>query len=152
MTKRDTTRQKKSAPSPAVTDRQRHAIEAIVSGADDSEAARVAGVSRQTVSKWKHHNADFIAALNAARRESVDGFIDRMRGLYPVAVDALRDALDAEQPPAVRLRAAEAIIKNMPSPSGETDPEAIRAKWESEHADAMREREVARFTMPFGLD
>ena len=31
---------------------------------------------------------------------------------------------------------------------GETDPEAIRARWETEHAEAARTKEIARFTMP----
>jgi hypothetical protein len=51
-------------------------------------------------------------------------------------------------PPAVRLRAAKAIIKNIVPPDGETDPEAICARWATKHAEVAREQEVARFSMP----
>ena len=77
-----------------------------------------------------------------------DGFLDGLRALYPDAIAALRDGLDPDNTPAVRLRAAEAIIKNIAPPDGETDPEAIRARWAMHEADVARDKEAARFSMP----
>jgi hypothetical protein len=153
MTKSNGTRQKKQAPSPPnITVRQQRALNALLAGLDDTAAAAAANVQRPTLNKWKNHDPDFIAALNLARADLADGFLDGLRALYVDAVSVIRDALDAENPPAVRLRAAEAIIKNIAPPDGETDPEAIRARWSMHQADVARDKEVARFSMPFMMD
>jgi hypothetical protein len=153
MTKSNGTRQKKQAPSPPnITVRQQRALNALLAGLDDTAAAQAANVQRPTLNKWKNHDADFISAMNIARRDLADGFLDGLRALYTDAVSVIRDGLDAENPPAVRLRAAEAIIKNIAPPDGETDPEAIRARWSMHQADVARDKEVARFSMPFMMD
>jgi hypothetical protein len=121
---------------------------ALLAGLDDTAAAAAANVQRPTLNRWKNHDADFIAALNLARADLAAGFLDGLRALYGDAVSVIRDGLDAENPPAVRLRAAEAIIKNIAPPDGETDPEAIRARWAQARSEAARDREIARFTMP----
>lgn len=123
-------------------------MHALLAGLDDTAAAAAANVQRPTLNRWKNHDADFIAALNLARADLAAGFLDGLRALYGDAVSVIRDGLDAENPPAVRLRAAEAIIKNIAPPDGETDPEAIRARWSMHQADVAREHEVARFSMP----
>ena len=134
--------------TPSITARQERAIHALLAGQDDAAAAQAAGVTRPTVNRWKNHDADFQAAMNTARAELADGFLDGLRALYPDAIAALRDGLNPENTPAVRLRAAEAIIKNIAPPDGETDAEAIRARWATKHAEVAREQEVARFSMP----
>ncbi len=151
MTKTNGTRQNNSeAPSPpAITARQTRALHALLAGLDDTAAARAANVQRPTLNKWKNHDADFVAAMNIARRELADGLLDGLRALYGDAVAVIRDALDADKPIAVRLRAAEAIIKNIAPTDGETDPEAIRVRWMRERGDVARDRELARFSMPF---
>jgi succinate dehydrogenase/fumarate reductase flavoprotein subunit len=123
-------------------------LHALLAGLDDTAAASAANVQRPTLNRWKNHDADFISAMNIARRDLADCFFDGLRALYGDAVAVIRDALNAENPPAVRLRAAEAIIKNIVPPDGETDPEAIRARWAMHQADVAREQEVARFSMP----
>jgi hypothetical protein len=134
--------------TPSITARQERAIHALLAGQDDAAAAQAAGVTRPTVNRWKNHDADFQAAMNTARAELADGFLDGLRALYPDAIAALRDGLDPDNTPAVRLRAAEAIIKNIAPPDGETDPEAIRARWAMHEADVARDKEAARFSMP----
>jgi hypothetical protein len=149
MTKANGNRQKKQAPSPPqITARQERALHALLAGLDDTAAAQAGGVTRPTVSKWKNHDADFISAMNIARRDLANGFTDSLRALYGDAVAVIRDALDPEQSINVRLRAAEAIIKNMATPEVEVDPESIRARWMKQAADAARDKEVARFSMP----
>jgi hypothetical protein len=152
MTRSNGTRQKKQAPGPPqITARQERALHALLAGLDDTAAAQAAGVQRPTLNKWKNHDADFIAAMNIARRDLADGFLDGLRALYGDAVAVIRDALDVENPPAVRLRAAEAIIKNIATPDGETDPDAIRARWKTEHAEAARAQDIARFIAPLAM-
>jgi hypothetical protein len=80
---------------PTLSERQLNAIEAIISGATDSTAAKWAGVTRQTVNTWKRHNPDFIAELNR-RREAVYGAsCDRLRGLVSEALDAIEKELQS---------------------------------------------------------
>jgi hypothetical protein len=149
MTKSNKTKQKNgTAPSPpCITDRQMRALHALLAGADDTTAAQVAGVQRPTLNRWKNHDADFRAAMNQARAELADGFLDGLRALYPEALAALRDGLTADAI-SVRLRAAETVLKAVREPEGDTDPEMIRARWATQRAEAAREKEIARFTMP----
>lgn len=151
MTRSNGRRQKKSAtPSPPeITVRQERALHVLLAGGDDAAAAQAAGVQRPTLNRWKNHDADFISAMNLARADLAAGFLDSLRALYSDAVAVIRDGLDAEQPIAIRLRAAEAIIKNIAPPDGETDPEAIRVRWSMHQADVARNKEAARFSMPF---
>jgi hypothetical protein len=120
----------------------------LLAGLDDTAAAAAANVQRPTLNRWKNHDADFISAMNIARRDLADGFLDGLRALYGDAVSVIRDGLDAEQPIAIRLRAAEAIVKNITPPDGETDPEAIRVRWSMDQADVARDKEAVRFSMP----
>ena len=46
-----------------ITSRQVLAVSALASGSTDGEAAKLAGVSRQTLNGWKHHSPLFIQAL-----------------------------------------------------------------------------------------
>jgi hypothetical protein len=107
-------------------------LHALLAGLDDTAAAAAANVQRPTLNRWKNHDADFISAMNIARRDLAAGFLDGLRALYGDAVAVIRDGLDAEQPIAIRLRAAE----------------AIRARWATKHAEVAREQDTARFLMP----
>src|SRR5579884_1829578 len=48
---------------------QLNAIDLLVCGATDGEAAEAVGVSRQTVNTWRHHDPAFVAELNSRRLE-----------------------------------------------------------------------------------
>ena len=97
-------------------------MHALLAGLDDTAAASAANVQRPTLNRWKNHDADFISAMNIARRDLADCFFDGLRALYGDAVAVIRDALNAENPPAVRLRAAEAIIKTSCRPMAKPTP------------------------------
>ena len=57
---------------PEVNDRQSIAIDALVSGATQQEAAEKAGVQRTTVTAWCNHNFPFIAERNQRREDRVE--------------------------------------------------------------------------------
>ncbi len=57
---------------PEVSDRQSIAIDALVSGATQQEAAEKAGVQRTTVTEWCNHNIAFIAERNQRREDRVE--------------------------------------------------------------------------------
>lgn len=66
-----------------------NAVDLLCLGASDGQAAKVVGVSRQTVNAWKNRNPYFRAALNQ-RREAVWGAAkDKLRSALPLALDRL---------------------------------------------------------------
>ena len=60
-TKRDEMR-----PLKGLSVKQQTVVAALVSGATDEEAGKVAGVGRQSISRWRHNDALFIKELNIA--------------------------------------------------------------------------------------
>jgi hypothetical protein len=55
---------------------QRRAIDLLVAGATDGEAAEAVGVTRQTVNTWRNRDPIFIAELNRLRRDLWGGALD----------------------------------------------------------------------------
>ena len=64
---------------PELSDRQRAAVEALIAGATDREAAEQSGAHRVTVTNWRNHNPVFQAALNTRRAELWSASLDRLR-------------------------------------------------------------------------
>jgi DNA-binding XRE family transcriptional regulator len=82
--------------SRQLTAAQDLAISRLVSGGTDSEAAEVAGVTRQTVNAWKNSSAAFQAELFARRQAVWQAQEDRLRWLLSVALDVLEGELEAK--------------------------------------------------------
>lgn len=85
------------------------AIAALLSASNFSKAAKLAGVSRETLGRWQH-DPEFRAALDVARREIVSGAILRLQAATTDAVDALHRCL-ASRAPTVQLSAARTILE-----------------------------------------
>ena len=49
---------------------------ALLTGATDTEAAEAANVTRETVNRWRHRDANFVAALSEARTNLSQYFHD----------------------------------------------------------------------------
>lgn len=91
--------------------RHRRAIEALVSGANVTQAAAVAGVSRRTLYRWKTEEKAFKAELQRLGNEAMTDAAVRLKGSMSVAVDLLRAVmLDEEENTANRIRAAQVTI------------------------------------------
>lgn len=137
-----------SAPtSPSITVRQERAIQALLIGATDAQAAAVAGVSRETCCRWRHRNADFIASLNEARQDLGQDFRDGLRTPLPDALSALRDGLGADSI-SVRIRVAETLIRALRTvgdDGGPTNPEVIRLAWHTERSELELKRRFSIF-------
>jgi len=93
-TKPDTTRH----PTDGLSMAQQNAVDALLAGLSDTEAAEAAGVTRQTVNAWKNHHPAVVAAMNQARRDLWDRSADRLRGLVPLAIDTIEVALGSPIP------------------------------------------------------
>jgi len=76
---------------------QRNAVDLLILGGSDAEAATAANVARQTVCDWRNHDAEFQAELNRARAALWTGATDQLRALVPRALTVLAEAL-AERP------------------------------------------------------
>ena len=72
-----------------VSDRQSIAIDALVSGATQQEAAEKAGVQRTTVTEWCNHNFVFMAERNQRRRDRLEAAGEQLRETLCAALDHL---------------------------------------------------------------
>lgn len=118
----------------AVSPNQQQAIEVLLTGGSDSDAAKAASVTRETVCRWRHSDADFIAALNRERLEAFEATRDSLRRASLKAITALSELLSHETYPPMRLKAASIVLRSMGAlgatlAPGETNPEDIRADW-----------------------
>ena len=82
---------------------QRNAVDLLILGGTDAEAATAANVTRQTVCDWRNHDAEFQAELNRARAALWTGATDQLRALVPRALSVLAEALAAQPDPKVAL-------------------------------------------------
>jgi hypothetical protein len=73
---------------------QLNAVDLLVVGKTDQEAAEAVGVTRQTINGWRNANPWFQAALNARRQDLWGVSVDQLRALLPRAVAVLAEELD----------------------------------------------------------
>jgi hypothetical protein len=81
------------------------AIEAIISGQTDTEAAKIAGVAHSTVNRWRNSNPVFQAELNSRRNELRSALNDKLFGFVEQITAAITKALNSpDVSPAVLLQ------------------------------------------------
>jgi len=96
----------------ALTDPQLKVLNGLVDGISISEAAKAAGIHRNTVTNWRRHNPEFASFLNEALEERAIHYREELEALAFKAIRVLRTILqDVEAAPSVRLRAAQAVLK-----------------------------------------
>jgi hypothetical protein len=96
-----------STISPA----QSAALRFLVSGGSVTNAALQAGVARETVSRWLHHDSLFIAEMHNARAELASQTRCALEALGMQAVGVLVSAVQGEFVKPWRLKAACAVLK-----------------------------------------
>jgi hypothetical protein len=133
-----------------ISAKQAVAIAAILAGASDTEAAARAGCRRETISRWRHGHAGFVAELNRRRADLWEAGRSALRSLLPRAVEAISAALEAEAP-TVRLRAAALVMETLAVGSepfrpgtGLVDPAAVEAMWEQGRRLRQDQAAIAR--------
>lgn len=109
-----------------LTPSQDAVIDALLAGKTQAEAAALAGVAAETVSRWKRDNLLFVATWQNRRRQVWDAHAQRLRNLAGRALDVVEQGLDAGD-----LRAAALVLKSvdlgdLAAPEAETTPEAIK--------------------------
>lgn len=94
------------------TGKHERAITALIAGATMQAAATAAGVDRTTLWRWMREDAMFIWAYNQARADQRDAVQAELRSLATDALAVVRGMLQSDEtPPALRLRAAMAVLE-----------------------------------------
>ena len=122
--------------------KQEQVITLLLAGKTQKDAATEVGVAEETVSRWMKGNADFVATLNARRRELWGANAQRLRSLAGKAIKTLEGLLESENE-AMQLRAASEILKavslaSVEPPSSQTHPDDIKLSWHSEEEMRLR--------------
>lgn len=118
---------------------RRRAAEAIAAGASRSDAARLIGAARSTVSKWVNQDEGFQALVESLKveAETEPGLLEELRGQIETMTDAeLGDAaltslaeiaLNGITAAPVRVSAAKAILEHVErNPQGEKTSTSAR--------------------------
>lgn len=98
--------------------KQQKAIDLLLKGKTDTEVAIAVGVGRDTVNRWRNHNADFIAALNEQSSQLDEDLTVRLSRLYFWSLEVIESAL-AKADVAAALAVMQALV---PSDKINTQP------------------------------
>lgn len=91
--------------------RQSLALDALLAGASQTEAAQAAGISPRTLRAWLHDDPDFSRAYTLGCTELAKRAGRRAQAAAGQALDALVEiAANGEAPPAARVSAARALL------------------------------------------
>jgi hypothetical protein len=135
-----------------LTVEQQNAVDRLVAGDTDKEAADAVGVNRVTVSKWRLYDPAFQAALNARRQEVFGAAADKLRSLVPKALDTLAAAMDGGNVLAAVTILKAAALDKLPPPAGPTDPEQMFQALVDVRMKEKRERRKRSMTLSDELD
>jgi DNA-binding XRE family transcriptional regulator len=98
-----------SPSDKSLSQQQLMAIEAILMGYSQSNAAKHAGVDRKTLYNWRHDDENFVRELQLRQELIYQASIDRIRASIPHAVSILCAELEADCGPR-QVRASTAIL------------------------------------------
>jgi hypothetical protein len=123
---------------------QAQVVTALAQGRSVTAAALEAGIHRSTIHHWFRHEPAFETAVEQARAEYSATLNDGMRDLAARALETLRDLLDdPKTPPAIRLKAALAILQRPHFPKeGWHLPERVESPRQQEALDGLAQMEV----------
>ena len=130
--------------STTISPVQSLALDALVSGGSITKAAKEAGVARETVSRWVHHDPAFLAELQNIRAEMAIQTRCALESLGMRAVGVLTDAIENQLVKPSRLRAACALLKMIGADRTETmastTAEEVHVRLQ-EHEAELQERQ-----------
>lgn len=109
-----------------LTPSQDAVIDALLAGKTQAEAAALAGVAAETVSRWKRDNLLFVATWQNRRRQVWDAHAQRLRNLAGRALDVVEQGLDAGDLRAAALVLKSVSLSDLTAPEAETTIEGIK--------------------------
>ncbi|MBN1458890.1 MAG: helix-turn-helix domain-containing protein [Armatimonadetes bacterium] len=142
MPQNDTPQDRKGSLKP----KQSIALGALATGATVREAAKRAGVARETVQRWLREDWAFQAALNAERTELRRVLRFRLQALAESAVDTVTKAVEGgDAPIALKVLSGLGLLPGCPPSIGSSNPARVEAhaKLAEQERDAdIRSRET----------
>ena len=100
------------SPHRDLSQKQLTAIDLLLQGHSDAQAADALNLDRTTVYRWRTLHAPFRYELQRQRRQLFQHTADRLRALLPTALDALQRVLtDDKADPRLTLRAATTLLR-----------------------------------------
>ena len=121
MTKLDSNR------APATWEQKVAAAESLLRTDRVDISAEHAGVSRETLSRWRNHDPEFKALLAELKHGMANLVSDRLVGAADTAVDALIEICQNSESDSARVSAAKEILARM-TPGEEPLDEGMSAK------------------------
>ncbi len=107
-------------PLVSLSAKQESALEVLLRGGTQKEAAEAASVARETVCRWVNDHPGFIAALNQGRQARVVAMRDRVQEMDAKALAILDHALEDGDPGAalawLRMRSVRGVGFESPGP------------------------------------
>lgn len=135
---------------------QELAIASLMSGATDQEAAKAAGVSRETVNRWRNHDPFFQAELNRRQQEIWESHKRRLQSFIRDALGTISRAVKDNPTIAMKILEKCEGFDVIQPPFGPTNVQAIlhalaRERAEKELASTRREESTKQLliTDPF---
>jgi hypothetical protein len=129
---------------------QEQALVLLLAGKSQTDTAKEVGVTLETVNRWLHNDAAFIATLNARRRDVWTANCERLRSLIGQALTTLEGLLNADNE-ATRMRTASVILKattrQADAPTGPITVEEVEQAWQNAEQNAAwweRQAEISR--------
>lgn len=113
-----------------LTAQQAAALDMLLAGYTVTQTAESLGLARETVSRWRNGDADFLAAYNAALRSAYEASQAKLLDGRTRAIATLAGLLDGEDK-GLALKAALALLRvDVPEPTGPVSPAgAALATW-----------------------
>jgi hypothetical protein len=111
-------------PRP-LTVEQETAIDALLTGKSDREAAEIAGCSRWAVQGWRTSNPLFMATLHQRRETLFSSAVDRLRSLLSKALDNISGAIESGDVPSSFALLKATGVHGFCPPTGEMDPQKL---------------------------
>lgn len=125
----------------AISPSQERAIEALVAGATVTDAAKAAGVSRQSLHRWRRDSFAFQARLNAARRDLREEVERRLQALAVEAIESVCRAIQGGDAKAgLAILRGLGLLSGQRADIGEEDPAVLKAESELAERRAANKR------------
>jgi hypothetical protein len=101
-----------------LSEAQQLVLTQLASGKTINAAAAAANVHRNTIANWRRSSEAFRNHWHTMQYEQAMHWRDQMQSLAPIAIEALQTLLtDPKTPPAIRLRAALAVLDKVTTPA-----------------------------------
>lgn len=104
------------------------AAEALITGSTTTEAAKAAGVTRQTVSRWANHDPEFRALMIELSAGAVRLAQQRLAGLADTAITTIAHICKHGEKESDRIAAAKEILSRTTKIVEDPEPQPINPR------------------------